>query len=159
ANPVLWEKPMAPTTEDAESMVAAAEASGREAGVGFVVRRSPAIAPIREQIASGAIGRPLHFNGHYWCDYAVDPRAPMSWRYKGGPGSGALSDIGSPLIDLAEFVWGPLPPARGGSLPPVCAGRARPLGGAAAHAAAELSDKTEPVENEDLVTFTASFAS
>jgi predicted dehydrogenase len=156
---VLCEKPMAPTTEDAEAMVAAAEASGRETGVGFVFRRSPAIAAIRDQIASGAIGRPLHFNGHYWCDYAVDPRAPMSWRYKGAPGSGALSDIGSHLIDLAEFVCGPIRSVRGAALPTVIGERALPLGAAVGHAAAELSDKTEPVENEDLVSFTASFAS
>jgi predicted dehydrogenase len=156
---VLCEKPMAPTAEDAEAMVGAAEASGRETGVGFVFRRSPAIAAIRDQLASGAIGRPLHFNGHYWCDYGVDPRAPMSWRYKGGPGSGALSDIGSHLIDLAEFVCGPIRSVRGAALPTVVAERALPLGAAVGHAAAELSDKTEPVENEDLVSFTASFAS
>jgi predicted dehydrogenase len=156
---VLCEKPMAPTTEDAEAMVAAAEASGRQTGVGFVFRRSPAIAAVRDQVASGAIGRPLHFNGHYWCDYGVDPRAPMSWRYKGGPGSGALSDIGSHLIDLAEFVCGPIRSIRGAALPTVIGERALPLGAAVGHAAAELSDKTEPVENEDLVSFTASFAS
>jgi predicted dehydrogenase len=156
---VLCEKPMVPTVEDAEAMVAAAEASGRETGVGFVFRRSPAIAAIRDQIASGAIGRPLHFNGHYWCDYGVDPRAPMSWRYKGGPGSGALSDIGSHLLDLAEFVCGPIRSVRGAALPTVIAERALPLGTAVGHAAAELSDETEPVENEDLVSFTAGFAS
>ncbi|HZB59078.1 MAG TPA: Gfo/Idh/MocA family oxidoreductase [Actinomycetota bacterium] len=156
---VLCEKPMAPTVEDAEAMVAAAKASGRETGVGFVFRRSPAIAAIRDQVASGAIGRPLHFNGHYWCDYGVDPRAPMSWRYKGGPGSGALSDIGSHLIDLAEFVCGPIQSVRGAALPTVIGERALPLGAAVGHAAAELSDVTEPVENEDLVSFTAGFAS
>ena len=156
---VLCEKPMAPTVEDAEAMVAAARASGLQTGVGFVFRRSPAVAAVRDQIASGVIGRPLHFNGHYWCDYGVDPGAPMSWRYKGGPGSGALSDIGSHLIDLAEFVCGPIRSVRGASLPTVIADRALPLGAAVGHAAAELSDKTEPVENEDLVTFTASFAS
>jgi len=156
---VLCEKPMAPTVEDAEAMVAAAKASGRETGIGFVFRRSPAIAAIRDQVASGAIGRPLHFNGHYWCDYGVDPRAPMSWRYKGGPGSGALSDIGSHLIDLAEFVCGPIQSVRGAALPTVIGERAVPLGAAVGHAAAELSDVTEPVENEDLVSFTASFAS
>jgi predicted dehydrogenase len=156
---VLCEKPMAPTVEDAEAMVAAAKASGRETGIGFVFRRSPAIAAIRDQVASGAIGRPLHFNGHYWCDYGVDPRAPMSWRYKGGPGSGALSDIGSHLIDLAEFVCGPIASVRGAALPTVITERALPLGAAVGHAAAELSDVTEPVENEDLVSFTASFAS
>ena len=75
---VLCEKPMAPTVEDAEAMVAAAKAAGRETGIGFVFRRSPAIAAVREQLDSGAIGRPLHFNGHYWCDYGVDPGAPDS---------------------------------------------------------------------------------
>ncbi|HEV3495393.1 MAG TPA: Gfo/Idh/MocA family oxidoreductase, partial [Actinomycetes bacterium] len=52
---VLCEKPMAPTVEDAEAMVAAARASGRETGIGFVFRRSPAIAGIRDQLESGAI--------------------------------------------------------------------------------------------------------
>jgi predicted dehydrogenase len=156
---VLCEKPMAPTVEDAEAMVAAAEASGRETGIGFVFRRSPAINAIRDQVASGAIGRPVHFNGHYWCDYGVDPGAPMSWRYKGGPGSGALSDIGSHLIDLAEFVCGPIRSVRGAVLSTFVTERALPLGAAVGHAAAEVSDVTEPVENEDLVTFTAAFAS
>jgi predicted dehydrogenase len=156
---VLCEKPMAPTVKDAEAMVAAAEASGRETGIGFVFRRSPAINAIRDQVASGAIGRPVHFNGHYWCDYGVDPGAPMSWRYKGGPGSGALSDIGSHLIDLAEFVCGPIQSVRGAVLSTFVTERALPLGAAVGHAAAEVSDVTEPVENEDLVTFTATFAS
>jgi predicted dehydrogenase len=156
---VLCEKPMAPTVEDAEAMVAAARTSDRETGIGFVFRRSPAIGAIREQLAAGAIGRPLHFNGHYWCDYAVDQRAPMSWRYKGGPGSGALSDIGSHLIDLAEFVCGPITSVRGAVLSTFVGERALPAGAAVGHAAAELSDETEQVENEDLVTFTASFAS
>ena len=38
---------------------------------------------------------------------AADPDAPMSWRYKGGPGSGALADIGSHLIDIGEFLVRP----------------------------------------------------
>jgi predicted dehydrogenase len=100
-----------------------------------------------------------HFNGRYWCDYGADPKAPMSWRYQGGPGSGALADIGSHLIDLAEFVCGPIASVRGAVLSTFVERRALPLGAAVGHAAAELSDVTEPVENEDLVTFTATFAS
>ena len=156
---VLCEKPMAPSVEDAQSMVAAARASGREAGIGFTFRRSPAIAAIREQVAQGGIGRPLHFNGHYWCDYACDPGGPMSWRYRGRPGSGALSDIGSHLLDLAEFVCGPIQSVRGAVLSTFVTERALPLGTAVGHAAAEVSDVSEPVENEDLVTFTTTFAS
>lgn len=156
---VLCEKPLAPSVADAEAMVAAAEASGLEAAVGFTFRRSPAIAAVREQVGSGVIGRPLHFNGHYWCDYAADPNGPMSWRYKGAPGSGALSDIGSHLVDLAEFLCGPIEAVRGAVLSTVVPRRALPLGQAVGHAAATLSDVWEDVENEDLVTFTARFAS
>jgi predicted dehydrogenase len=156
---VLCEKPMAPSVQDAQAMVNAARSSGKETGIGFVFRRSPAIAAIRDLFQAGAIGRPIHFNGHYWCDYGVDPAAPMSWRYKGGPGSGALSDIGSHLLDLAEFVYGPIESVKGAVLATFVTDRALPLGAAVGHAAAELSDVREPVENEDLVTFTASFSS
>ena len=82
----------------------------------------------------------------------------MSWRYKGPAGSGALSDIGSHLLDTAEFVCGPITSVRGAVLSTVVTERALPLGTAIGHAAAELSDVREPVENDDLVTFTATFA-
>jgi predicted dehydrogenase len=156
---VLCEKPLAPSIADGEAMAAAAKAAKTESAVGFTFRRSPAVAAIREQIHADAVGRPLHFNGHYWCDYACNPNGPMSWRYKGGAGSGALADIGSHLIDLAEFVCGPIRSIRGAVLSTFIKQRALPLGEAVGHAAAALSDKREPVENEDLVTFTAQFKS
>lgn len=156
---VLCEKPLAPSVEDAQAMVAAARASRRQAAVGFTFRRSPAVAAIREQVGQGGIGRPLHFNGHYWCDYGCDPGGPMSWRYKGGAGSGALSDVGSHLLDLAEFVCGPIQSVAGAVLSTVITERALPLAAALGHAAVAVSDVREPVENEDLTTFTARFAS
>ncbi len=157
---VLCEKPMAPSVADAEAMVAAAErVPDQQAVVGFSFRRAPAIAAIRNFVQSGTLGRPLHFAGHYWCDYGADPRGPMSWRYKGAPGSGALADIGSHLIDLAEFVCGPIASVRGGVLSTVIPERAVPIGTALGHAAAELSDTLEPVENEDLVSVNVTFVS
>src|SRR3954449_8810031 len=157
---VLCEKPFAPTLPDGESMVAAAAAHPElRTGVGFTFRRSPAIAAVKERVDDGSLGRPIHFSGHYWCDYAVEPTAPMSWRYKGGPGSGALADIGSHLVDLAEFLCGPIASVRGPTFGTTTTQRALPLRAAVGHAAAELSDVREAVENEDLVTFTATFAS
>src|ERR671938_134183 len=161
---VLCEKPFAPTIADAESMVAAAAAaSARRAelqtGVGFTFRRSPAIAAVKALVDDGSMGRPIHFNGHYWCDYGVDATGPMSWRYRGGPGSGALADIGSHLVDLGEFLCGPVESVRGTTFSTFIRERALPLGVAVGHAAAALSDVREPVENEDLVTFTVTFAS
>jgi predicted dehydrogenase len=156
---VLCEKPLAPTVEDAEAMLAAAEKSGRVASCGFSYRRSPAIAAIADLIRAGTLGQVLHFNGRYWCDYAADPDAPGSWRYVGPPGSGALADLGSHLIDLAEQLCGPIASVRGATLPTVIKDRPVPLGAALGHAATgAVSDEREPVTNDDIATFVAEFA-
>jgi predicted dehydrogenase len=156
---VLCEKPLAPSVEDAEAMVSAAKASGRQAATGFTFRRSPAINAIREQVCRGTLGPVTQFSGHYWCDYGHDPDAPMSWRYKGGPGSGALADIGTHLVDLGEYLCGPVRSVSGAVLETVIKDRPVPLGTAVGHAGGvPVSDRREPVENEDQVTFTARFA-
>jgi predicted dehydrogenase len=155
---VLCEKPLAPSVADAEAMVAAAAATDRLACVGFTFRRSPAIAAVRDLVRSGSLGRPLQLEGRYWCDYAADPDGPMSWRYKGGPGSGALADIGSHIVDLAEFLCGPVESVRGALLTTVYDERALPLGTVVGHAGAALSDVREPVENEDVASFVLRFS-
>jgi predicted dehydrogenase len=159
---VLCEKPMAPSVEDGEAMLAAARSAaknGVRSALGFTFRRSPAISAIREQLRAQALGPVTHFNGHYWCDYGCDPGAPMSWRYQGGPGSGALSDIGSHLLDLAEFACGPIESVTGAVLSTQITERALPLGSVIGHGAAELSQDYRPVENEDLVAVTVAFES
>ena len=155
---VLCEKPLAPSVEDAAAMVAAAEAADTQSGVGFSFRRTPGINAIREQLDSNAIGEVRHFNGHYWCDYAQNPSNPMSWRYKGGPGSGALADIGSHMIDLGEYLCGPIAAVSGAVFQTFTTERPVPLGAAVGHAAGAVGDAKEPVENEDIATFTATFA-
>ncbi len=156
---VLCEKPLAPTAADGQAMADAAEKSDRVSAVGFTFRRSPAINAIRQQVLDGVLGPVTHFNGHYWCDYGFDPDAPMSWRYKGRPGSGALADIGSHLVDLGEFFCGPVESVRGTVLSTAIRDRPVPLGTAVGHSAGvAVSDAREPVENEDLATFTATFA-
>ena len=156
---VLCEKPLAPSVADAEAMVAAAEKASGHAAVGFTFRRSPAIAAIRAQIEQGGIGRPLHLDGHYRCDYGCDPDGPISWRYRGGPGSGALSDIGSHVVDVAEFLCGPIAAVRGAVLATMITERPVPLGVAVGHAAVAVGEQREPVENEDVVACVVRFAS
>ena len=156
---VLCEKPLAPSVDDAKAMVAAAESAEGHSGVGFSFRRTPAINAIREQLESGAIGPVRHFNGHYWCDYAQNPANPMSWRYRGGPGTGALADIGSHMIDLGEYLCGPITSVSGAVFQTFTTKRPVALGATVGHAAGAVGDRTEPVDNEDLATFTAQFAS
>jgi predicted dehydrogenase len=141
-------------------MVDQAAATDRVAAIGFTFRRSPAISAIRRQITEGGLGPAVHFSGHYWCDYGVSPDAPMSWRYQGEPGSGALADIGTHLLDVGEFLCGPVRSVGGTVLATVIADRPVPLGTVVGHAGGvPVSDVREKVENEDTALFTATFAS
>jgi predicted dehydrogenase len=154
---VLCEKPLAGSLADAEAMVAAAERSDRITAVGYTYRRSPAVEQIRRELAAGTIGELVHFNGHYWCDYALDPTSPITWRYRGGPGTGALADVGSHLIDLGEFVCGPITEVAGAAFATVVRERPVPLGVTYGHTKGAVSDELAAVENEDVATFTATF--
>jgi predicted dehydrogenase len=156
---VLCEKPLAGSMDDAKAMVELERTADVVTSVGYTFRRSPAIAAIRDHVVNGELGELTLFNGRYWCDYACDPRGPLSWRFKGGLGSGALGDIGAHVIDAAEFVCGPIVSVSGGSVSNQIGKRPLPLGAVVGHNAAPVSDELGEVENEDTAMFTARFAS
>jgi predicted dehydrogenase len=154
---VLCEKPLSDTLEDARAMADAARDAQSVVRIGFTFRRAPGVAALRELVSSGALGRVLHVDVRYWCDYASDPNGPISWRFKGGPGSGALADIGSHAAYLAEFLAGDIVEVSGGRFTTAIVERPVPLGTVVGHGHAALSDRYEPVENDDYAAFTARF--
>jgi predicted dehydrogenase len=156
---VLCEKPLAGSMADARAMVAAERSAEVVTADGYTFRRSPAIAAIRDHVHNGELGELTLFSGRYWCDYACDPRSPLSWRYRGGPGSGALGDIGAHVIDAAQFVCGPIVSVSGGVLATQIPKRPLPLGAVVGHNAAPVSNEMGEVENEDTAMFSARFAS
>ena len=159
---VLCEKPLADTLESARAMARAEKGAGVVTAVGFTYRRNAAVAELAKLVAEGHLGEINHFDGRYWCDYGVAPSTPMAWRYKGPMGSGALGDVGSHLIDTAEVICGPIVSVSGAAMMtsikerPVATGhvtRGTALGDG------DCADVTyEPVENDDVATFTAHFA-
>jgi predicted dehydrogenase len=140
-------------------MLAAARASDRVTAVGYTYRRSPAASAIGQLIEAGTIGKIIHFGGHYLADYALDPQAPLTWRYTGGPGSGALADVGSHLVDLAEQLIGPASEVSGAAFATVITQRPVPAGDTIGHQRATTTGENGPVSNEDVAAFTARFAS
>lgn len=155
---VLCEKPLSDTLDDARAMVAAANKSDKVARIGLTFLRNPAIAAIQQIIASGQLGKVLHFSGRYWADYSADPMAPMAWRYKGGMGTGALADVGSHISYVSEFIAGAPAKAVSGARF-ITSIKERPVatGAVMGHNHAEVSDKFEAVENDDYAAFTVEF--
>jgi predicted dehydrogenase len=156
---VLCEKPLAGSMDDARAMVAAEEATDVVTAVGYTFRRAPAIAAISEHVRHGELGELTLFHGRYWCDYACDPHGPLTWRYRGGPGSGALGDVGAHVLDAAQLICGPIVSVSGAVLSTQIPKRPLPLGAVVGHAAAPVSSETGEVENEDTAVFAARFAS
>jgi predicted dehydrogenase len=105
---VLCEKPLANTTEEASRMAEAAERASRNGArsmVGFNYRRVPAIAQARAWVAAGRLGTIYHVRAAYLQDWAANPQGPLVWRLRRErAGSGALGDLGSHVVDLAEFL-------------------------------------------------------
>ncbi len=105
---VLCEKPLANSVGQARAMVAAAEraaAAGTRSMVAFNYRRVPALALARRLIGDGRLGQIRHVRAVYLQDWIVDPDFPLVWRLVAEQaGSGALGDIGSHIVDLAQHL-------------------------------------------------------
>ena len=100
---VLCEKPLSDTLEDAAAMAELEAGTDLVTAIGYTYRRNPALAQIKALAEQGSLGELIHFDGRYWCDYGVDPRVPMAWRYRGPMGSGALGDIGSHPVSYTHL--------------------------------------------------------
>src|SRR5436305_1978102 len=158
---VLCEKPLANSVEEARAMITAADAArhhGVRAMYGFNYRRIPAVALMRELIASGRLGEIRHVRAVYLQDWIVDPQFPLVWRLRREKaGSGALGDIGAHIVDLTQFVTGQ-------QITGVCGltetfVRERPLPssstGLSASATATTAAATGPVTVDDAALFLA----
>lgn len=155
---VLCEKPLAPSVQDAEAMIAAADATDRVTAVGYTYRHAPAVAAIRREISEGNLGDIVHMNARYWANYGLNPEAPMVWRYKGAPGSGALADLGSHLLDMSEYLCGQLTSVSGGQFQTVIEQRPIPAGVVTGHELGAVTGEKAPVENDDIAACTGRFA-
>lgn len=104
--PVLCEKPMAATLDDAEAIAACVACAGVPYGTAFDQRHHPAHAAIRNAVANGAIGTVTTLRIAYAC-WVDAGWARDNWRADAGrAGGGALMDLAPHGLDLAEYLLG-----------------------------------------------------
>lgn len=105
---VFSEKPITNDASEADEMWAAAQAAGVTTQVGYNYRHTPAITLAKRLIERGRIGRPLQYRSSYLSGGGLTA-APgaMGWRSsKATGGSGSIGDVGSHILDIAEYLNG-----------------------------------------------------
>jgi len=102
---VICEKPMAMNEPEAQTMVRAAEESGKVFGVAYYRRCYPKIQRANELIGAGVIGKPVfaELTNHMWFDGSGN----RGWLFDPAKaGGGPLFDIASHRIDVLNFLFG-----------------------------------------------------
>jgi predicted dehydrogenase len=105
---VLCEKPLAVSYPQAAAAAAAVAAAGVHNAVGFNYRRLPAIALMRSMVADGAVGEIRLWRAAWLSDEFTDPATPHDWRFDRSMGGTTIADLGSHLVDLAQWMAGPV---------------------------------------------------
>jgi predicted dehydrogenase len=109
---VIVEKPLARTGKEAQTMLQSAQKAGVRHMTAFNYRFIPAVSFAKKLITEGFVGRVLSFRGAYLNIEVgdrgyINPDFPLDWHFKTETaGYGALSDLGSHILDLARFLAG-----------------------------------------------------
>ena len=105
--PVFCEKPLALKRADAERAVAAVKKAGVPIVVGQNKRFWPSMVELRRVVASGALGRVMHIEGHYSNENSGLHFS--AWRDSPGesPGGG-MTGTGIHLLDAFVSIGGPM---------------------------------------------------
>lgn len=116
--PVICDKPLATTVEDAEALVHLVS----DTGLPFILTQTytgyPMVREARALVAAGRIGRVRHVQVEYLQDWLAEPiehggQKQAAWRTdpaQSGAG-GCIADIGTHAFNLATFVTGLVPQA------------------------------------------------
>lgn len=103
--PCLVEKPMARNGAECRRMVEAFEAAGQPLFVAFYRRALPRFLRVAELLAEGALGEVLAVSHTYQGPGA----GATAWREQAAhSGGGLFLDLGSHVVDLIDFLLGPL---------------------------------------------------
>lgn len=107
--PCYVEKPMARNASECWRMVEAFESRGLLLFVAYYRRALPAFVKARSLLAEGAIGRLSGIGYRYASAAHRQPRERLGWRIDPAEsGGGLFLDLGSHLLDVLDWIIGPL---------------------------------------------------
>jgi predicted dehydrogenase len=106
----FWiEKPVGRNATEAGDVAAAAAKAQVVTSIGYNYRHVPAVERVRELVADGQLGQITNVRAVFFAGYAAEPKAALSWRFiRQHAGTGALGDLLSHVVDLVQYVVGPI---------------------------------------------------
>lgn len=109
--PAYVEKPMARHTPECDAMIEAFARAGQKLFVAYYRRALPRFLKVRELLEAGALGRITGVAYRQSTSLAVHmgPKTDL-WRIDAAhAGGGLLLDVGSHVLDIIDFLCGPIP--------------------------------------------------
>ena len=107
--PFWIEKPVGRDAKEASDVAAAASRTGVVTSVGYNYRNAPAVERVRQLVTNGDLGRITNVRAVFFTGYGSEPKGALSWRFiRELAGSGALGDLLSHVVDLMQYLLGPI---------------------------------------------------
>lgn len=110
---VLCDKPFGVTAEEAETLLAAAEAAECLHLLNFEFRYDPMRVLLRSLITDGVIGDVEHVTWTHFSSGSVTPLRPYGWLFDRASGGGWLGAWGSHAVDTIRWMLGEIVGAQG----------------------------------------------
>ena len=156
---IACEKPVGIDPRATAAIERAARRARVISGCGYNYRWAPLVQHTKRLIADGRLGELTHYRGRFFSMYGRDRLGLLSWRFlQEEAGYGVLSDLMSHVIDMAQYLCGPI--TRVVSTKEIFV-KERPLplpGGGSHYARGKPGDPTGKVTNEDYVGALVEFA-
>ena len=106
---IFCEKPVGLEPPSTAVIEAAARKAGVTTGVGYNNRWAPMVQYTKQLIGERRFCELTHYRGRFFTMYGRDRLGLLSWRFlQDEAGYGALSDIMSHAIDMAQYLCGPI---------------------------------------------------
>lgn len=104
---VFCEKPLSISYKEGRAVVNAAVKAGVVNMIGFCYRDIPAIRYIKELLSGGKLGKIYYYKDSMVRERLADSKINIEWRMiREHSGAGALTDFGSHMIDIADYLLG-----------------------------------------------------
>jgi predicted dehydrogenase len=105
---IYCDKPLTVTLREAEEVGRAMKGWKGIGGMTFQNRFYSGVQRARQLIEEGFLGSLASFRAVYLHSGSIDPAAPLKWKLRASQGGGVLRDLGSHVLDLVDWLAGPI---------------------------------------------------